>query len=296
MNSIVAKDDTARPAGSGVFAAGGLRVRAFSALVLALPALAAVHFGSPYFDLLLVVVATLMAMEWDRLCAGPGRNPSRPQRGGFDAVTWMFIALVFATTAVVAVGWYAQGLLLAGGGFAAVYLIARGRRRPAPLLTAIGVFYICLPVLALIWLRGDAEFGRVTIYWLLALVWATDTGAFLAGRTIGGPKLAPSISPNKTWAGLAGGVLSAAGVGLAAAGLAQAPSATVLAVVSAALAIVSQGGDLVESGIKRRIGVKDSGGLIPGHGGFFDRVDGLLVAAPVLAVFVLVVGSEALWR
>jgi phosphatidate cytidylyltransferase len=141
-------------------------------------------------------------------------------------------------------------------------------------------------VVALIWLRGDAQGGLAAILWLMASVWATDTGAYFAGRLIGGPKLAPRLSPNKTWAGLTGAMVAAALVGWAAALLVpQGPPARVLAAAGAGLAIVAQAGDLLESWIKRHFGAKDSSRLIPGHGGLFDRVDGLLTAAVALAAF-----------
>ena len=119
--------------------------------------------------------------------------------------------------------------------------------------------------------------------WLFAVVWATDIGAYAAGRTIGGPKLAPAISPNKTWSGLAGGVALAAAVGAIAAWIQGAVDVVLLAAVSGVLAVVAQGGDLLESRLKRRVGAKDSSNLIPGHGGFLDRFDGILAAALVVS-------------
>lgn len=301
MSSIVVKDDMARPAASAMVPAGGMRVRVLSALVLAIPALLAVHLGSPIFDLLLIAIAVLMALEWDRLCAGPGRAGQSPRAdtGGasHDIATWTSVGLVICATVIAAFGWYAPGLLFAAIGFAATYLIARGVRRRAPLLTALGVLYIAVPVLALLALRDDAEFGRLTVYWLLGLVWATDTGALLVGRAVGGPKLAPRISPNKTWAGLIGGILSATLVGLVMAWLSETSSVVLVVLASAVLAVVAQLGDLAESAVKRHFEVKDSGGIIPGHGGLFDRLDGLLAVAPVVAFALLVAGDGgALWQ
>lgn len=147
----------------------------------------------------------------------------------------------------------------------------------------LGILYVALPCFALVWLRTDVQMGRETLMWLFAVVWSADTGAYLAGRAIGGPKMAPKISPNKTWAGLIGGVLSAGIVGAAVAaafagedGLTRPLAAAGL---SAAIGFVAEMGDLLESWLKRRLAVKDSGRLIPGHGGLFDRVDGLLAAA-----------------
>jgi phosphatidate cytidylyltransferase len=139
--------------------------------------------------------------------------------------------------------------------------------------------------LSLVWLRADPDHGRGWAILLFAVVWSTDIGAYLVGRTLGGPKLAPRISPNKTWSGAIGGLICAALAAYAAAlwdDLAFA-SAAALA-VGAVLSVFSQIGDLAESWWKRRFAVKDSGHLIPGHGGILDRIDGVLLASPVAAV------------
>ncbi|MEW5728019.1 MAG: phosphatidate cytidylyltransferase, partial [Pseudomonadota bacterium] len=154
----------------------------------------------------------------------------------------------------------------------------------AHLWAGLGALYVGLPSVALVWLRGDPEVGRETVFWLLLLVWATDTGAYAFGRLIGGPKLMPAVSPKKTWAGLVGGMICAGAVGLAVAAAVPLPNAAGLAVGSAMLAVVAQAGDLLESWVKRRFGVKDSSSIIPGHGGVLDRVDGLLAAGAAVAL------------
>ena len=174
---------------------------------------------------------------------------------------------------------------------------ASGWARRRRLSLAVGAIYIALPCIALIWLRSDAAVGRQTIFWLFAVVWATDIGAYFAGRGIGGPKLAPRISPGKTWAGLFGGVVCAALVGAATALLLDLSRTAPLILLSALLALVAQAGDLLESTVKRRFDAKDSGSLIPGHGGVLDRRDGLLTAAPAVAVLNLIAGQGVLtWR
>jgi phosphatidate cytidylyltransferase len=143
-----------------------------------------------------------------------------------------------------------------------------------------GVPYVALPILALGLLR-QGNWGLVAVLWLMATVWAADIGAFFAGRIIGGPKLAPRISPKKTWAGLAGAVAGAMLSSLAvwlAAGLGNTGLALSLGALTG---VIEQVGDLFESAAKRRFGLKDSGDLIPGHGGILDRVDGLVAAAVV---------------
>ncbi|MGI9507260.1 MAG: phosphatidate cytidylyltransferase, partial [Geminicoccaceae bacterium] len=162
----------------------------------------------------------------------------------------------------------------------------------APLWTGLGVLYLSVPLLAMVWLRALPEIGLVTILWLFFVVWSTDIMAYVVGRKVGGAKLAPSISPGKTWSGLLGGMAGAAIVG-AVMSFAMEPFRLLPSILLAAgLAVVAQIGDLAESALKRQAGVKDSGGLIPGHGGLFDRIDGLLFAAPVLAVVMMLAGRQ----
>jgi phosphatidate cytidylyltransferase len=147
-----------------------------------------------------------------------------------------------------------------------------------------GLLYVGLPILALLWLRDLPGNGLILTFWALSLVWATDIGAFFAGRAIGGPKIAPAISPSKTWAGLAGGMLAATILAASFHQWLDLPQALVWA--TPALAIAAQAGDFLESWMKRRAGVKDSGTLLPGHGGVLDRLDGLVTAAPLAALAV----------
>jgi len=145
----------------------------------------------------------------------------------------------------------------------------------------------------LAWLRTG---GWGNVLFVLLVVWATDIGAYLIGRFGGGPRLAPRISPGKTWSGAAGGLASALAVGLGTALFSQAPLAGAL-FVAAGFSVAAQAGDLLESGMKRHFGVKDSGRLIPGHGGLLDRLDGLLAAAPVAALLAAAFGRGVeLWR
>ena len=154
-----------------------------------------------------------------------------------------------------------------------------------------GFFYCLLPAVSLLWIREQAEYAGIgrgpdLLIWVFLVVWATDIGAYFAGRAIGGPKLAPSISPNKTIAGLVGGVASAAILAGAWASLVELPS--ILVWLAAPLAVAAQLGDLFESGLKRRAGVKDSGTWLPGHGGLLDRLDGLVPVAMLTAGLMLV--------
>lgn len=173
-------------------------------------------------------------------------------------------------------GFLALGLVIGAAFFIAA--VTRSGR------LAGGALYVGLPVLALLVLRSQ-ENGLLLTFWAMALVWACDSGAFFAGRFIGGPKLAPAISPNKTWAGFVGGLIAAALFAFALVAWAGLPLA--LALATPVLAVLAQLGDLYESNLKRRAGVKDSGNLLPGHGGLMDRLDGLVAVAPVAALLVL---------
>ncbi|MFW0777389.1 MAG: phosphatidate cytidylyltransferase [Rickettsiales bacterium] len=152
-----------------------------------------------------------------------------------------------------------------------------------------GMFYAAVPCASLIWLRNlslelSADAGLYVVLYLFLIIWATDIGAYFAGRQIGGPKLAPAISPGKTWAGLGGGVLAAAAVGGICSSFTPFPGSFLACLIMGAfLAVLAQCGDLFESWMKRRVGIKDSGTLIPGHGGLLDRVDGLTFTTPFFA-------------
>ena len=146
-----------------------------------------------------------------------------------------------------------------------------------------GFAYALLPAIALLWLRDRAPQGIELVYWVFIVTWTTDIGAFIAGRAIGGPKLAPSISPNKTWAGLVGGMASAALAGWAWVETVMLPLSLIW--LAPLFAAAAQGGDLFESWIKRRAGAKDSGTMLPGHGGLLDRLDGLVMVATLTALF-----------
>ncbi len=174
--------------------------------------------------------------------------------------------------------------------FAEWMAMVRGR---VAWLRVAGVPYVGLAAAALVWLRFDPTAGRQNVLFLVLMVWASDIGAYVVGRFAGGPKLAPSISPGKTWSGAIGGVAAAVAV---ASTMAGGPAGPVV-LVAIALSIVSQLGDLLESALKRRFGVKDSGRLIPGHGGLLDRLDGMLTAAPVAALLAVALGRGIeLWR
>ncbi|MBO0735829.1 MAG: phosphatidate cytidylyltransferase [Alphaproteobacteria bacterium] len=266
---------------------GSLRLRVLSGMALAPLPIAAIWFGWPWLPLLTGIAAAVMAWEWGRLCRG----------GAFGRTGIVLVGVVLATVAATALASPGLGLATALLGAAAVFIAARQGSDREPEWTAFGALWVALPCVSLLWLARDGAMGRATLLWVLAVVWATDIGAYAIGRTLGGPRLAPRWSPRKTWAGLGGGAVGAALTGWATAIWLDVSPALPLVLVSAALAIVGQFGDLAESLAKRRFGVKDSSGLIPGHGGLLDRLDGLLAVMPAVAILTLIQGRSILtWQ
>ena len=194
-------------------------------------------------------------------------------------------------------GWlFSLLMLVAAIGLAVEWLGMWRGSHAGPGALLAGIPYLAPGIVALPWLRVDDAAGRDNVLFLLIVVWASDIGAYVVGRLVGGPKLAPAISPGKTWSGAVGGLVAAISVAWFFSGVLGAPPARGL-LIGACLGIASQAGDLLESAIKRGFGVKDSGRLIPGHGGLLDRIDGLLVAAPAAALLAAYFGrGVALWR
>jgi phosphatidate cytidylyltransferase len=248
-----------------------LKARIVSALLMAPVALAAVWYGSPWLDLLTIAAAGVMAWEWARLCGS----------GTFGPTGVLILVIVVLAVVLGAAGRSGMALAVGVAGAGLVLGVSLGRREPAPNFTAIGVLWLAVPCVALLWLARDM--GSAAVLWVLAVVWASDIGAYAVGRTVGGPKLAPRISPGKTWSGLFGGMACAAAVGFVTAKITGGPLWP-LVLLSGALAAVGQAGDLAESSLKRRFGVKDASGLIPGHGGLLDRLDALLAVVATVAV------------
>jgi len=257
---------------------GNLRLRILSAAVMIPVALLAVWLGAWFLTVLVVLVVAAMEWEWGRLTGGEPLD----LKG--------VLAILTGVSAVVAAaaGWVGAGIALLGLGTIAVFFAAPSERA----WFALGVAWIGAASASFMALAIIA--GRPTLLWLLAVVWASDIGAYAAGRSIGGPKLAPRLSPNKTWAGFLGGLCCAGLVGALFGGTGAGP---VVVGMSLGLGFVAQLGDLAESFAKRHFKVKDSSHLIPGHGGVLDRVDSLLAAAVVLAAIMAVEGSSPLlWR
>jgi len=268
-----------------------LQKRILSAAVLLPVAIAAIAFGHPFFDLLVAVFAGIMAWEWAQVCARR-RNPGDPSPAArLLAAGWQLpaaVSVAASSVAVLCLGFAPDAntapWLVLGIGAALSALAALRDHGGRALWFALGVLYVTVPALALAAIRAEPVFGREALFWIIALVVAADTGGYLVGRTVGGPKLAPRISPNKTWSGLGGAVAGAALVGLLAAFVLNHTNVWMLTLISAGLGLVEQAGDLVESAFKRHFGVKDTSQIIPGHGGVLDRVDGLLAVAVAVVV------------
>ena len=253
--------------------------RIITGVVLIIVALVAVRFGGIGFTALIAVATLIMFAEW-AVMHRIGR--------GLRLAGLGLLAAVIAALAVVAP---AEAVMALAAGAGLLGLFASRLQKGAGFWTAAGLLYTGLPAVSLIWLRG-LPLGLEAVIFLLLCVWAADIVAFFTGRALGGRKLAPSISPNKTWSGAIGGVVGAIVIagGAAAVWLAELDGKGFgyFFALAGGLAILSVLGDLFESGLKRRAGVKDSGTLLPGHGGVMDRLDGLVpVAVAAAAVFAL---------
>jgi phosphatidate cytidylyltransferase len=256
-----------------------------SAAVLGPLALGCIWFGGLAFAALVTVISIGLGFEWLELCD----KRIRPGAAlGFAALPVAVMLTAFGSPG--------GALLLLAMATLALAITSRGIGWDRPL--AFGIPYLGLGSVALVWLRHLPTTGRSDVIVLLLLVWASDIGAYLMGRAIGGPKLAPSISPGKTWSGAFGGLAASVCVGFIAAATLGAGTSPGQAVCFAALTgCVSQAGDLFESQLKRHFGVKDSGWLVPGHGGLLDRLDALLFAAPVAGVLALILGrGVVIWQ
>ena len=250
-------------------------LRLASALVLAALALGAA-IASPWSFLVLIIVAgVIVAWEWGRLVRGEG----------LDRVAIIEAATVAAVALLLTLGRPGLGALAFLVGAGAVVLSSSSSGHLA--WSFGGLLYAVLPAAALAFLRSDVSLGAVAVLYLFAVAWATDTASYAAGRLIGGPKLAPRISPRKTWSGFIVGALTPALVGYLFALTLKDTSAWRLALASVALALACQLGDLLESAVKRHFGAKDMSQLIPGHGGLLDRIDGLLIAAILAGLIAL---------
>lgn len=257
-----------------------LVLRLASAIVLLVVAVLALWAGGWVFAGFAAVAAVLILREWMAM-SGP-----------FDLRAAPWALLAFTAVSVI----MARSEPLQSLGFAAVVAVALLMVRvtePRIGWLSLGLVYAVVPGIAAVALRGDSmmtfeSLDAVAVVFVFVVVWATDTAAFFSGRLIGGPKLAPRFSPKKTWSGAIGGAVAGVLAGLVVLWASGVEAGVVVALIALALSIVGQVGDLAESAMKRHFGVKDSGVLIPGHGGIMDRLDGLVVALALAAAIGLV--------
>jgi len=257
---------------------GELVLRVCSALVLVPIAIGTAYLGGWPFAVLWGLAAMVVLWEWNSLVAGSDQRIVLTTGGASLALA---IALVLT------------GHLLAAVIVLAISTLGVASLAPAKRRTwiAAGVPYAGALGVAPIVLRSDNGEGFLAIIFLFAVVWTTDIAAYFSGRAIGGPKLMPRVSPNKTWSGAIGGTLAAVVVALALAKVTALTGLFAIAMLAVILSICAQGGDLFESFLKRMFGAKDSGHLIPGHGGLMDRLDGFVTASVVAALIGLLRGG-----
>jgi phosphatidate cytidylyltransferase len=223
-----------------------------------------------------------MSYEWARMSEPDARDAA------------FSFTLAGSLGAVMLASWGLLGLGVAWMAFAALASAMRRRSLAGVLETAGGTFYIGLPCSVFVWLRERVPDGAGIVFSLFAIVWSADIFAYFGGKLIGGPKIAAGLSPNKTWSGIVAGAAAGAGAGLGCGLVAHAPPALsgIWLLVGATIAFTGLMGDLIESFLKRRFGVKDASNLIPGHGGVLDRIDALM-AATLLAGAVLAIWPAA---
>jgi phosphatidate cytidylyltransferase len=267
------------------FDSANLRLRVISAVLIAPFVLLGVYLGGLAYGVLVTAAVTLGFYEWLRLVA-PGL---RAQSVGI-ACAFLVIVMMAGTFFSPAFG-AMVGVVMT----LTLFLFAAREQPERAGWMALGIPYMAGSGLALLALRATPDIGAALIFYLLVTVWSTDIGAFAAGRMIGGRRLAPSISPSKTWAGLLGGMALAVILGYLVAALCGARQPWVALILSPTLAVIAQMGDLFESHFKRRAGVKESGDLIPGHGGVLDRIDGLVFAGVFVTLFQVAIGQNINW-
>jgi phosphatidate cytidylyltransferase len=254
-------------------------------LALAAVAIGVLFSAPPFFAALVVAISIAAAWEWHRMVS-KGRLYHTEA-----AVNAVSIALAVTSLLVTRQIWIPLVVLAAGAGMA--WKLAQ-QRHLHPVWQAVGILYLGLPALALVGLRAFEPRGAMIIVGMFLIVWATDSGALIFGNLIGGPRLAPVLSPSKTWAGTIGGSVTAALIFTAFIWF-LGGSAWQAGLFGLLFSITAHAGDLFESFVKRRFGIKDSGAMIPGHGGVLDRMDSTLAAALAMALLVFLAGLNPLF-
>jgi phosphatidate cytidylyltransferase len=263
-------ESKAQPAAVAEQGSRNLVMRVIVALVLAPLSIAIAYAGGWLWTILVTLAAIGLYVEWLTIIGAAGER--RVVASGVAALAIAGLCL--------ATGQIDASLVALALGLAGVAMLSSAQ----PIWPGGGFFYAAAAQVASVLVRLDQVYGFVALILILLVVWATDIGGYFVGRGIGGPKLWPRVSPGKTWAGAIGGFAASliVAAGFAALGLGK---TVPLLLLGAALSIVSQLGDLFESAVKRRFGVKDSSHIIPGHGGLLDRLDGFVAAVVMAAIF-----------
>lgn len=261
-----------------------LTLRLFSAFFLVGITLAGTYLGGWYFSGLILLMSLLMSWEWFALTGSKRRGVA------FVVQCLSLIGSVYCVTEGLIL--YSIALLVISMTIVLFLIYSKISVSEAPLWTAAGSLYTGLPAVAMIWFRQDTEMGFVVVLYLFFLAWTSDSAAYFGGKTIGGAKLWPSVSPNKTWAGFISGLLGCLALGIIFVLIDSRIDLASILIASLLLGLAVQAGDLVESAIKRHFGLKDTSSLIPGHGGVLDRVDGLVFAIILAAVFALILDRD----
>lgn len=273
-------DEAGKDGGWAARLGGDFAVRLLSSLAMVAVVGSFTFYSPTAFAAMTLVVSVVIAWEWARLVHGPEPGPVMLVQLGAVAAAGLLAASISPGLGLLA--------LCIGAILALVLSLDRNS-----LLAAMGVLYAGLPAVSLIWLRSDDPFGLRAVVFVILIVATADTAAFLSGRLLRGPLLWPRVSPKKTWSGLLGALAAAAVVGALFWVVVPGGSPLRLAAVGAVLAAVAQAGDLAESALKRRFGAKDTGTLLPGHGGVMDRVDGLVAAAAAVGLAAIVIDMHS---
>ena len=271
-----AKKDRSGP--TALVGRSNLFLRVVTSLLLAPLAIAVSYWGGLGFHFFWSIAALIVLWEWDTLVCEHDRNP---------VLTIGAVALI-GSSLLLAFDWVGTAAVLVALGLFGVATLASSVRRG---WCAAGLVYAAALMMAPVVLRHDEALGFAAIMFMFTVVWLTDITAYFVGRAAGGPKLLARVSPNKTWSGALGGMLAAVIGGVVLAKLFGIVNLAAIGMVAVVLSVVSQAGDLLESAIKRKFGAKDASGLIPGHGGLMDRLDGFLTAVVAAALIGLARGG-----
>lgn len=253
-----------------------LATRIITALILVPIVIGGLYAGYPFVPFMILALGALLSWEWAKMV--PNQNPAAYASMYLLVTSFLIMLGIPGDLKMLAI---VAGFLL----ICTLLVWVKSKEEPYRGFLTLGVPYVSIGIASIIWLYNIVWFPGLV--WFLFVIWSVDVGGYAFGKTLKGPKLAPKISPNKTWAGLLGGMFLASLISFFLARYFGWRTPLNYALIAAGLAVIEQIGDLVESYIKRKLDVKDSSNIIPGHGGVFDRIDGLIFAAPILVLLLI---------